>query len=411
MNAPVARVSLLSLHTSPLTQPGTGDSGGMNVYVREVAAGLAHAGNDCTVYVRTHRSDLPARVEVEPGVAVAHVPAGPPELAKEDLPEVIDAWVDGVASAIAADGGTDVLHSNYWLSGVAGHRLKHELDRPLVSTFHTLARVKSAAGDPEPEARAEAEAAVMACSDAVLASCPAEAHQLAELYGVPRRRISLVAPGVEGALFSPGPRAAARQAVADLDLGERPVLLLVGRIQRLKGVDVAVRALARLRDRDAVLVVCGGPSGPDGEACLDEVTGLVAEHGLAGRVRIVAPRPHHELSSLYRAADVVVVPSRSESFGLVALEAAACGRPVVASAVGGLATLVDHRRTGLLLPGRDPDRWAAALDGLLASPLRRERMGRAAATGALRYRWSRAADELAAVYAAVTGRPPLDCAA
>ncbi len=407
----MARVSLLSLHTSPLAQPGTGDSGGMNVYVRELAAGLAHGGHDCTVYVRTDHPGLPARVAVEPGVTVAHVPAGPASLAKEDLGAIVDEWADGVGAAIEADGGTDVLHSNYWLSGVAGHRLKHRLDRPLVSTFHTLARVKAASGDPEPEARARAEAAVMACSDAVLASCLAEACQLVEHYRVPRDRIAVVAPGVDRALFSPGPRSGARAAAADLDLGDRPMLLLVGRIQRLKGIDVAVEALARMRTRDATLVVCGGPSGPDGQTCLDEVASLVARHGLAGRVRIVAPRPHHELSSLYRAADVVVVPSRSESFGLVALEAAACGRPVVASAVGGLATLVDHRRTGLLLAGREPDRWAAALDGLLATPLRRARMGDAAAARSRRYGWVRAAGDLAAVYATVTGRPPLDCAA
>ncbi|MGI8938554.1 MAG: glycosyltransferase [Iamia sp.] len=407
----MAQVSLLSLHTSPLAQPGTGDSGGMNVYVRELAAGLAHGGHDCTVYVRSDRPGLPARVPVEPGVTVAHLPAGPLGLAKEDLPSVVDEWADRVAEAIDTGGGTDVLHSNYWLSGMAGHRLKHELDRPLVSTFHTLARVKGASGDPEPEERARAEAAVMACSDAVLASCPAEAHQIVAHYGVPPARIALVAPGVERALFSPGPRAAARAAVADLDLGERPMLLLVGRIQRLKGIDVAVDALTQMRTRDATLVVCGGPSGPEGEACLDEVRAQVAAHGLGDRVRIVSPRPHHELSSLYRAADVVVVPSRSESFGLVALEAAACGRPVVASAVGGLATLVDHRQTGLLLTRRDPADWAAALDGLLAAPHRAARLGRAAAVASRRYRWARAAGDLAAVYAEVTGRPPLDCAA
>lgn len=407
----MARISLLSLHTSPLAQPGTGDSGGMNVYVRELAAGLAHGGHDCTVYVRTDRPGLASRVTVEPGVTLAHVPAGPFSLSKEDLPEVVDQWADAVATDIGATGGTDVVHSNYWLSGRAGHRLKHQLDRPLVSTFHTLARVKGAAGDPEPESRAQAEASVMACSDVVLAACPAEARQLVELYGVPSARLSLVAPGVERALFSPGPRAGARAAVGQLALGDHPMLLLVGRIQRLKGIDVAVEALGRMRTGDARLVVCGGPSGPDGRAYLDEVGALVEAHGLDHRVHIIEPRPHHELSSLYRAADVVVVPSRSESFGLVALEAAACGRPVVASSVGGLATLVEHRRTGLLVPSRDPQRWADTLDGLLASPRRAARMGRSAAAASQRYRWARAAEDLAAVYATVTGRPPLDCAA
>lgn len=407
----MVQVSLLSLHTSPLAQPGTGDSGGMNVYVRQLASGLAHDGHQCTVYVRADRPGLPARVAVEPGVTVAHVPAGPMGMAKEELPSIVDEWADAVGAAIEADGGTDVLHSNYWLSGIAGHRLKHELDRPLVATFHTLARVKAAAGDPEPEVRARAEARVMACSDAILASCAAEARQITGHYDVPPERIALVAPGVEHALFSPGPRGAARDAVADLDLGDRPVLLLVGRIQRLKGIDVAAEALARMHTPDATLVVCGGPSGPDGAACLREVSDLVARHDLGDRVRIVEPRPHHELSSLYRAADIVVVPSRSESFGLVALEAAACGRPVVASAVGGLATLVDHRRTGLLMAGRDPQEWASTLDGLLAAPHRRARLGRDAAAASRRFRWGVAAGDLAAVYAEVTGRPPLDCAA
>ncbi|HYI61430.1 MAG TPA: glycosyltransferase [Acidimicrobiales bacterium] len=404
-------MTLLSLHTSPLVQPGLGDSGGMNVYVREMAAGLAHAGHDCTVYVRTDADGLPDRVEVEPGVAVVHVAAGPPALAKEELPSVVDTWADAVRADVEARGGTDVLHSNYWLSGVAGHRLKHALDVPLVSTFHTLARVKAAAGDPEPESRARAEAAVMACSDTVLASCRAEADQLAGLYAVPRSRIALVSPGVEHALFSPGPRAGARAALADLDLGDRPVVLFVGRVQRLKGIDVAVAALARVASGDAVLVVCGGPSGAEGAATLDDIGARAAALGVADRVRVVPPRPHHELSTLYRAADVVVAPSRSESFGLVALEAAACGRPVVAAEVGGLATLVDHGRTGLLVPSRDPGAWAAALDAVLGDRSAAEAMGRAGARRAAAYGWAAAARRLAAVYAEVAARGPLDCAA
>ncbi len=406
----MARITLLSLHTSPLAQPGTGDSGGMNVYVRELAVGLAHDGHDCTVYVRSDRPGLPPRVAVEPGITVAHVPAGPPGLAKEELPSVLATWADAVGADIERNGGTDVIHSNYWLSGVAGHRLKHALDVPLVSTFHTLARVKTAAGDREPEARARAEVAVTACSDAVLASCRAEADQLASLYAVPRSRIALAPPGVEHALFSPGPRAGARAALAPLDLGERPLVLFVGRIQRLKGVDVAVKALARSSVGDAVLVVCGGPSGVDGTATRAEIDGLVAAHGLEGRVQVVAPRPHHELSTLYRAADVVVVPSRSESFGLVALEAAACGRPVVAADVGGLSTLVDDGRTGLLVPSRDPGAWARAIDTVLADGVG-EAMGRAGARRAAAYSWEATARQVASVYAEVTTRGPVDCAA
>ncbi len=188
-------------------------------------------------------------------------------------------------------------------------------------------------------------------------------------------------------------------------------MLFVGRIQRLKGLDVAVAALEQTWARDAVLVVCGGPSGAEGRAALAEVEAMVTASGLEDRVRFVAPRPHHQLSSLYRAADAVIVPSRSESFGLVALEAAACGCPVVAADVGGLTTLVDHRRTGLLVAGRDPAAWASALDTVLCLPERAQQMGAAAAARALRYRWSDAARALADVYADVTTRGPVDCAA
>lgn len=404
----MARVTVLSLHTSPLAQPGSGDSGGMNVYVRELAAGLAHRGHRCTVYVR---ADEALRVEVEPGVTVVHLPAGPPGLAKEDLPSVVDAWAEAVADDLAATGGTDVVHANYWLSGMAGHRLKHALDVPLVVTFHTLARVKTAAGDPEPESRARAEEAVMACSDAVLASCRAEAEQLAALHALPPERVALVPPGVEHALFSPGPRDGARAALAGLGLGADPTVLYAGRIQRLKGADVAVEALARMRTPRVRLVVCGGPSGPDGLATMAALEGAVAAHGLHDRVHVVAPRPHHLLATLYRAADVVVVPSRSESFGLVALEAMACGRPVVAADVGGLSTLVDPGRTGLLVAGRDPRDWAAALDRVVGDPARAAAMGAAGAERAARYGWGAAAGALDGLLSDLAARDLLDCAA
>lgn len=406
----MARVALLSMHTSPLALPGSGDSGGMNVYVRELAAGLAHAGHTCRVYVRTADAGWPAEVPVEPGVTVVHVAAGSPGLAKEDLPEVVEPWADAVGEAIVADGGADVIHANYWLSGVAGHRLKHALEVPLVSTFHTLARVKAAAGDPEPESRAEAEAATMACSDAILASCPAEARQLRDLYGVPASRLTVVPLGVEHALFSPGPRAAARRA-AGLPDDDRPLMLLVGRLQRLKGLDLAVEALARTSTPGVRLVACGGPSGAEGDAFVAEVRARARTLGVADRLSIVEPRPHHRLSTLYRAADLVVVPSRSESFGLVALEAAACGRPVVASDVGGLSTLVRHGRTGLLVGTRDPEDWARAIDRVLCRADRGARMGAAAARVARRATWSGAARAVADVYADVTARGPLDCAA
>jgi D-inositol-3-phosphate glycosyltransferase len=298
------------------------------------------------------------------------------------------------------------LHANYWLSGVAGHRIKHTLALPLVSTFHTLARVKAETGDREPERRVRAEADVIACSDVITASCTAEAEQLQRLYGAAPERIEIVPPGVVHAFFSPGEVGGARAA---LHLGEHPVLLFVGRIQPLKGLDVAIRTLHQLERGDAVLVVVGGPSGASGSVELARCHHLVTELGLDHRVRFVAPQPHHLLSTYYRAADVVLVPSRSESFGLVALEAAACGIPVLAAAVGGLSTIVEPGITGTLVDGRDPARYAAAVDALLADPVAAQAMGDRAALHASDYTWSLTAGRLRRVYADLAVRTPVDC--
>jgi D-inositol-3-phosphate glycosyltransferase len=403
------RLAVLSLHTSPLAQPGQGDSGGMNVYVRELVSALAQAGVAADVFTRRWDEASPDVVEVEPGFRVVHVEAGPPDLAKEQLPDVVDAFADGVRDHLRHLGDVDALHANYWLSGVAGHRLKHELDLPLVSTFHTLARAKAETGDPEPERRVRAETEVIGCSDAILASCVAEADQLERLYGADPSRIELVAPGVDHAFFSPGDRLGARSALQHLDLGGGPVLLFVGRVQALKGLDVAVRALAALRRPEARLVVVGGASGPEGSAEVDRVAKLAAELGVTDQLRTVAPVPHHLLSTYYRAADVVLVPSRSESFGLVALEAAACGTPVVAAAVGGLRTLVEHGHTGFLVEGRDPAAFARSAARVLDSPVLAAELSRQAAQRARGFTWSTAAGRLRRVYGDLTSRALVDC--
>ena len=401
------RVAMLSLHTSPLTQPGSGDSGGMNVYIRELVGHLAHTGAQVNVYVRRWSNDLPAEVELETGVRVVHIDAGPPDLEKEQLYDIVDDFADQVEADIIAQGGVDVLHANYWLSGVAGHRIKHRLGIPLVTTFHTLARVKAETGDIEPERRAMAEADVIACSDAVTASCVAEAHWLERLYHAEPERISYVVPGVEHALFSPGAQAAARQAVGvEEDL---PMILFVGRIQPLKGPSVAVEALGRMVTREAQLVVVGGPSGREGEAEMDRVDQAIARHRLHDRVRFEAPVPHHLLSSWYRAADVVVVPSRSESFGLVALEAAACGTPVVASSVGGLRTLVEHGTTGFLVSGRDPSVYATYLDQILTHPMLATELAFNSFDRARRYQWSTTARALRGLYDHLGARVLVEC--
>ena len=401
-------LAVLSLHTSPLAQPGSGDSGGMNVYVRELVAALAQAGVRSEVYVRRWAADLPEVVDVEPGFRVVHVDAGPVDLAKEELPEILDEYTDEVARHLRRHGGTDAIHANYWLSGLAGHRLKHELSLPLVSTFHTLARVKAETGDPEPDRRVDAETEVIACSDAILANCAEEVTQLVELYGADPTRVEVVPPGVDHAFFSPGSRRGARAA---LGLGDHPVLLFVGRIQPLKGLTVAIGALAELSARrpDAVLVVVGGQSGAGGAEEMAAARALIERHGLQDRVRFVPPQPHHLLSTYYRAADVCIVPSRSESFGLVALEAAACGTPVVAAAVGGLRTLVDDGVTGFLVDTRDPAEYAGAVATLLDDPSLAAKIAEAAVLRSRGFTWSTTAARLRRLYADLTARTPVSC--
>lgn len=421
---PDVRLAVLSFHTSPLVQPGTGDSGGMNVYVRELGSALAQAGVQCDVYTRRWSDDLPPEVNVEPGLRVVHVPAGPPrDVAMATLPDHVGAFTAGVAERLAATGGVDAIHANYWLSGVAGHALKHDLELPLVATFHTLARAKADGGTEvgtETRARVAAESEVIACSDVIIANGTEEALDLRRHYGADPERIEIVPPGVDHAFFSPGDRDGARaalgwsapgriSAVGGRHADQHPVLLFVGRIQPLKGLGVAVSTLAGLGRDDAELIVVGGPSGAEGPAELERVRALVDRLGVGDRVRFFPPQPHHLLSTWYRAADVVVVPSRSESFGLVALEAAACGVPVVASAIGGLRTLVDHGTTGFLVEGRAPSDYSARVDQLLADPALAAAMGEAGALRAQGYTWPTAAARLRRLYADVTSGQLVSC--
>lgn len=404
-------LAVLSLHTSPLAQPGTGDGGGMNVYVRELAAALARSGVRCDVYTRAWGDHLPATVDVEPGLRVHHVAAGPlGPVPKSALPDLIDEFTEGVLMRMVGGHAADALHANYWLSGVAAHKIKHELDLPLACTFHTLDRVKAEVDMSDDSLRrSQAEASVIGCSDAILASCDDEVAQLVRLYGADPARIRIVPPGVEHAFFSPGARGQARRA---LGLGETaPMLLFVGRIQPLKGVDVAIGALAELAadHPDAFLVIVGGPSGAGGAAEMARARRLVAEMGLTARVRWVDPQPHEMLSTYYRAADICLVPSRSESFGLVALEAAACGTPVVATAVGGLTTLVVDGETGFLVEGRDPAAFARRAGLILSDRVLAAEMATKAADRARGYTWSSAGARLRRLYGDLTARQLVDC--
>ena len=400
------RVAVLSMHTSPLAQPGVGDGGGMNVYVRELVSSLASSGVDCTTYTRAWRAGLPDVVEVEPNHRVVHIPAGDFDMPKDELLGVVDNFTDSVAWHLQHGTGADIVHANYWLSGLVGHRLKHELNLPLVTTFHTFARVKGLGGDIESPIREKAELEIIGCADAICVSCEEEQSQFTSLYGNAPGAIEVVAPGVERAYFSPGDRRGARRA---LGLGDNPTLLFVGRIQPLKGLDVAVQTLAALDMPGAQLIVVGGASGTEGENEMRRVKALIAEHKLERRVHFYEPQPHHLLSTFYRAADVVLVPSRSESFGLVALEASASGVPVVATGVGGLLNLIEHGRTGYLVPARDPNKFASFTARLLNDPLLALSMGTAAAERAKSYSWKAAAAKASRVYSELYVRDLVAC--
>jgi D-inositol-3-phosphate glycosyltransferase len=404
----VRRVAVFSMHTSPLAQPGAGDGGGMNVYVRALASALARAGVECDVYTRAASPSDPAVVNLEPGFRVLHVEAGPrAQVPKHALHELVEPFVDASMHRLLESEPVDVLHGNYWLSGAVAHRLKHELDRPLVATFHTLARVKADAGvDDDPEHRTRVEHEVVNCADLMLASTVDERAQLANLYDADPDRIEVVPPGVDHRVFSPGNRDAARRR---LGIDAKRVLLFAGRIQPLKGVDLAIRTVAALDDSETVLLIVGGPSGPAGAAEAARLRALADELGVADRVRWIKPQRHEHLAEYYRAADVCLVPSHAESFGLVALEAAACGTPVVAAAVGGLQSLVADGETGFLVEGRNPDEYAIPVGKLLADEGLRADMGRLASAGSLRYSWAMTAARLRRLYGDLVARGLVRC--
>jgi D-inositol-3-phosphate glycosyltransferase len=403
------RVAMLSVHTSPLAQPGAGDGGGMNVYVRSLASNLARAGVLCDVLTRAEHAEQQPVVEVERGFRVVHIGAGPAApVPKHELLPLADAFADATLEFVAVqDQPYDVLHANYWISGAVGHRLKHELDLPLVATFHTLDRVKAEAGvGDDPATRARVEGEIVNCADLMIAATDEERGQLVTLYGAEPDRVEVVPPGVDHGVFALGDEGTARRAL-DLDASAR-VLLFVGRIQPLKGADLAVRCLTEL-DTDVTLLVVGGPSGADGEGELRRLHELVEELGLHDRVRFVPPQPHERLAVYYQAADVCLVPSRTESFGLVALEAAACGTPVVAADVGGLRSVVDDGHTGFLVEGRKPPDYAAPVDLLLSDRELARAMGASALARSGRYLWSMAAARLRRLYGDLAARAPLEC--
>ncbi|WP_281274028.1 D-inositol-3-phosphate glycosyltransferase [Sphaerisporangium album] len=410
----INRIATISMHTSPLDQPGTGDAGGMNVYIVEVAKRLAALGVEIEIFTRQTARDLPPAVELTPGVTVRHVTAGPyEELDKGDLPGQLCAFLHGVlrTEAMYDPGHYDLIHSHYWLSGQVGWLAKERWGVPLVHTMHTMAKVKNyllAEGDrPEPVARVVGEEHVVEVADRLVANTDAEARELIDLYGAPAARVAVVNPGVNLQVFQPASKGAARRRLGLPQDGH--VMLFVGRIQPLKAPDVLLRAAARMLAEDPslrsrlVIACVGGPSG-NGLARPSYLTDLAAQLGISDVVRLAPPAPQEELADWYRAADVTVVPSYNESFGLVALESQACGTPVAAASVGGLRTAVRHGVSGLLVDGHEPPAWAAALRRFVDLPGWRDAMATGAREHAAGFGWSATATRLMDVYGAAVAR-------
>jgi D-inositol-3-phosphate glycosyltransferase len=404
------RVAMLMIHTSPLEQPGLGDAGGMNVYVVETAKRMALSGTEVDIFTRATASKLAPKVELTGGVNVIHLSGGPFEgLRKEELPGQLCVLAAALARVEAHHerGYYDLVHSHYWLSGQLGMIAAQSWGVPLVHTMHTMAKVKNqslAEGDePEPSARAIGEEQVVAAADALIANTEAEAANLVGLYGACPDRVHVVPPGVDLEKFSPAGVGGKQAARKHLGIRQDALLLsFVGRVQPHKGPEVLIRAAAEMLQHDPslrsrlVVAIVGGASGSNLEPQrLRELSNWL---GLKEVIRFEEPAKGDTLAEWYRSSDIVCVPSYSESFGLVALEAQACGTPVVASAVGGLRTAVADGSSGLLVDGHDPKSWSSVLLRLAHEPERRAQLAVGAIKHAQRFDWQRTSSAILDVY-------------
>ena len=403
------RVAMISLHTSPLDQPGTGDAGGMNVYVLELARRLAERRVEVDVFTRATGSSLPPVVDVCDGIRVHHVSAGPYEgLTKDELPAQLCVFAREVlrTEAYNLPGYYDLVHSHYWLSGQVGALARDRWGVPLVHTMHTMGKVKNAAlaaGDiAEPMVRLIGEEQVVAAADMLVANTDDEAKQLLDLYAADPGRVEVVHPGVDLATFRDVGEGGARARLGLPPDGQ--LITFVGRIQPLKAPDVMLRAVAMLLERHPDLgstltvAVVGGPSG-SGLEKPDSLVRLAQELGIDQRVWFVPPVKQDELVDWYAASSLVCVPSYNESFGLVAIEAQATGTPVVAAAVGGLTTAVRDGRSGLLVCDHEPASYAEAFERVLFEPGLHQTLAGGAEAHAQQFGWDRTADRMLEVYA------------
>lgn len=401
------RVAMLSVHTCPLAALGAKETGGMNVYVRELSRELGRMGVAVDVFTRSQNPAIPRVVDFAEGVRVVHLPAGPETpMARERIHDYLDEFVDGVESwRIARGVDYDLVHAHYWLSGVVGLALRKRWGVPVLQMFHTLARLKNrvarSAGDLEPEVRIREETRVIAHVDRVVAANVVERADLARFYGAAPSRIAVIPCGVDTELFLPADREAARAALG-LDAG--PLLLYVGRLAPIKGLDTLLDALAKVRasGRPARLLVVGGDADEPADGHEAHLRERITRLGLDDAVRFIAAQPQHVLPSYYAAADLTLLPSHYESFGMVALEAMACGSPVIASRVGGLTTTVRDRVTGFLVPEGDVAALAERIDAVLDDADLGWRMGREGVRWAAEHRWPCVAEAVCREYASLS---------
>lgn len=407
----ITDVAYIAMHSSPLIQPGSGDAGGMNIYLDQLSRTMAARGINVTTFTRRTSVINPTVVEVSDRYSVVHVEAGPLGLMSlADMKPHTPTFTAGVIDWIDEnDASFDLVHSHYWLSGRTGVRIKDRYGIPLANSFHTLGKVKDRTRGPNESAssadRLLTEADIIGQSDCIITSTPYEFEDLLVQYGASPERLCINPPGVDHALFSPGDRSHAR---THLGLGEGPIILYAGRVQAHKGTTIAVEAYAMLRSQldpslgVPRLLIVGGASGADGDAELEKCRTIARRHGVSDGVDLIDPVSHDILADYYRAADLVIVPSRSESFGLVAVEAQACGTPVVAANTGGLAYVVSSSESGLLVDHHVPEAFCTAMKAILEYPDFAKRLSAGAVAFSQRFSWDTTATHLLELYEGIT---------
>ncbi len=401
----VERAAFITLHACPLAAPGQGKSGGMNVYVRQLAAALGDMGMQIDIFTREH-ADVVNRIEdIGPNVRVVHLKAGEPDAHIGELYAQLPEFLDQLNAFREEEGLVyDVVHSHYWLSSWVGRELSQAMGVPHVVTFHTLGLIKmqSRAGEVEQAERPVVEAEVMATADRIIAFSAHEQDAMARLYGTDPKKVSLVPCGVDLSVFRPLDQKAVRER---LGLNGEKILLYVGRVEPLKGLDLLIETAAQMDSEEGVRMIVVGADANGGQE-MDRVKQLAKERDLEDQIDFVGQVDHTELPLYYNAADVCVVPSYYESFGLVALESMACGTPVVATRVGGLSTIIQHGRTGYLKPWRCPDAFANSVEMIISSDGLQQSLGEAARLRAEGMGWDNVAAMMWEEYAVLTEQPP-----